>query len=702
MKACRHSVNRWLWVLSFLAWCAPLQAEPEGSERDAVLSLLRAHCFRCHGEDKVKGGVHLVDEVAKGWPISDPDFLEEILDEIRSGNMPPEKADPLGKSERLLILKELQGHLDQALTEGKGHWPRTPIRRLNRFQYANAVRDLFDLKVEVFALPERIVRDYGYFEPGSGQMPETLKAGCRPLGKSQLIGKRLSGVAPFPQDLRAEHGFDNRADHLSLSPWLMESFLTLAQSIPNSVDFSRKTVGIWDEFFQAPADGGKELSMRSEIENRLRRFLSRAFRREPDEALLGRYVDHVFQGLEKDREFTEVMKSVASAVLVSPHFLYQGESESEGQGPQPVDGYELASRMALFLWGSIPDFELLKVARQGGLSDEGQLLKQVDRMIQDPRIKGFCDAFPSQWLQLDRIVASVPDPQRFPKFYFGPYRMSMHMVMEPLLLFETVLVENRALRELIHSDFTYRTDSLDEWYRTGSWTSRPPPTVLTFHRVPVDSLREGGVLSTAAVMTMTSSPTRTKPITRGAWVATVMLNQPPDPPPANVPALPEAVDNTSNATTPMPRSLRERLEAHRSQPDCMGCHRDIDPLGFALENYGPTGLWREQDENGVPIDARGELFHQTAFEDATGLKRALLKEEDRFAEAFVRHLLSYALGRELSASDGPGVRAILERGRQSDYRMRDLLKEVVRSRPFRQKYNPARELRSTDRADGAE
>ena len=166
--------------------------------------------------------------------------------------MPPEDEPSLKPEQRELLVRQLQNLLHEAVRSQK-KFPRTPIRRMNRFQYSNAVEDLFELKVEVFALPERMMRDYGYFKPETGKMPDELRAGSRPLGKSQLINKRLAGVAPFPQDLRAENGFDNRADHLSLSPLLLESFFKLSRSIVESPDFNNKNCGIWESFFAPPS-----------------------------------------------------------------------------------------------------------------------------------------------------------------------------------------------------------------------------------------------------------------------------------------------------------------------------------------------------------------------------------------------------------------------------------------------------------------
>ena len=295
---------------------------------------------------------------------------------------------------------------------------------------------------------------------------------------------------------------------------------------------------------------------------------------------------------------------MASAALASPRFLYL----RDGQGDDARDrDIALASRLSYFLWGSIPDPILLERAVNGELSNLETLSAEIDRMLTDEKLKRFCDSFPSQWLQLDRIITSTPDPETWPEFYFSKYRGSMHMMLEPLLLFETILVENRPILELIDSDYSYRSEFLQSWYRDGSQPQRMPVVQVPFERVMLEDRRYGGAITTAAVMTMTSSASRTKPITRGTWVASVIFNNPPEPPPADVPPLPEKSDEIDIESL----TLRERLNVHRENPDCAGCHNRIDPLGFALENYDPTGLWRDYYENGRIVDAAGKLSEST-------------------------------------------------------------------------------------------
>ena len=255
---------------------------------------------------------------------------------------------------------------------------------------------------------------------------------------------------------------------------------------------------------------------------------------------------------------------------------------------------------------------------------------------------------------------------------------SSYSELEPLLLFEAVLIENRPVHQLIDSDFSYRSGPLSGWYKTGKRVGGLPPTRLAYKRETLASRREGGVITNAAVMTMTSSPVRSQPITRGAWMLTVIFDNPPEPPPADVPPLPEEENGRNDESL----TIRERLAVHRDRPDCAGCHVKIDPLGFALENYNPVGAWRDTYHNGREVDTSGELFRRHEFKTIEQFKDALLAEKPRFVKAFAGHLLSFALGRELAAADSPALEAIAAEAEKNDYRFQPLLKSIILSEPF--------------------
>ena len=668
-----HGMQFWVGILLLL-----LTGTAQAASGDAVLALFKSRCVKCHGKDgKVKGKLNLLNIKTAARLSEDVEMLQTILNVLEAGEMPPEKEPPLKPGARELAVADLQKLLRSATAES-GYAP-TPIRRMNRLQYNNAVQDLFGLKVSVFPLPEKMMRDRsGYFTKALGgkvrKMPNTVTVSSRPLGKSGLIEPRLAGVGPFPQDPRAEHGFDNRGDHLSLSPSLLEAFFKLSRRIVESPNFDRLTVGIWEEFFLEPTEG----DMKNAVRTRLRRFITRAFRRPAEEALLNRYTQHALRQIDTGMSFTGAMKEAASAILSSPRFLYLYNQPAATGKTESMDGYDLASRMSFFLWGSIPDDELLQLAGNGDLAKPAVRTAQVNRMLASPKLKRFCDSFPSQWLQLDRIVSAVPDEIKYKDFFFAApnYRTTMDMMMEPLLLFETVLIENRSILEFIDSNYTYRSGRLRKWYGDVPTGKIGGPVTMQFTRQPVTDRRQGGVITNAAVMTMTSGPEETKPITRGAWIAGVIFNAPPEPPPADVPPLEKPKAAEKNLT------VRERFAAHRERADCAGCHAKLDPLGFALENFDPVGRWRDSYENGRSVDASGVIFRRHTFTNLLEFKDALLAEKDRFTRAFAGHMLSYALSRGLTPADASALERITEKTIAGDYRLQTLLHEVVQSPPF--------------------
>ncbi|MEY5025606.1 MAG: hypothetical protein RLZZ244_1134 [Verrucomicrobiota bacterium] len=654
---------------------------------------LEAHCVKCHGRDgKVKGELNLVELLAQGELPKRPKVLSKILASVRDQEMPPEEEKQPETAARTAFLKETE-RLWRVSLESHAQPPRTPVRRMNRFQYHGAVTDLLELKVDVFVLPERILRDQsGYFQPAKHQMPERVQVGNRLMGKSQLIAPRLDGVVPFPQDLKAANGFDTRGDLLTLSPILMESFLELSRSIVQSPDLNPKTSRVWQELCAEPAPGQET---RNILRDRLSRFLTRAFRRPVEDETLERYVAFACEAARESGRFADGIKAAVSAALASPQFLYLGDGSTSGKKPERLDPFELASRIAFFLWSSGPDEGLLEAARTGRLQETSVLDAEVDRMLDDPRMKRFCDAFASQWMKLEHLVASDPDRKQFADFFrFGTQsfarRGSVHAMLEPLLLFETVFVENRTIQDFIHSDYTYRSEPLRQFLNFEKEIKPSPENgpswseVTFFERLPITSMREGGIITSCAVLTMTSGPAETKPITRGKWVVETIFNDPPPPPPANVPGIEAATGEHKPA---QPLSLREKFALHRTRSDCNSCHAKIDPYGFALENYDPVGRWREND-HGARIDPSGKLFNQHPFANVEEFKEALLKEKRRFAKAFTGHLLKYALGREVDPMDQAAVERIVTATEDGGYRLRDMMKEIIRSEPFQTKYNP--------------
>lgn len=677
------SLFRWgTTLLSFLGFCAPALSGASALSTEQFQGLLAEYCHRCHGGEKTKGKVDLVSMRTRSDFLGDSGLLEELLAVLEDEDMPPETSKPLSAPARAQLVTTLRQMLGSSLVSEP--FESTPIRRMNRFQYNNAVKDLLGLERDIFWMPERLMRRRSnYFKPGAGKMPDNVQVQNRPLGKDH-DGERPEGfkeVAAFPQDRRAEHGFDNRADHLTLSPLLMEQFLQLSQSIVESQDLNSRECRTWNSFFAVPRKGDPLTAVRE----RLPGFLRRAFRKPPEDETLERFLSFAERELRNGAGFTETMKTLVGATLSSPEFLYLYDTESEPTGSpaeqrgQKVNDFELATRLSFFLWASIPDDQLLDLAEAGELGKPDILSGQIDRMLLDPRTARFCDIFPAQWLQLDRLISSIPDREKFPRFYLRGYRASMHMMMEPLLLFESVYLENRPVLELLDPKFSWRSQLLSTIY-AGQKRSGIAVQTVGFARVPVTDPRWGGVMTNAAVMTMTSGSERTLPITRGAWVNTVIFNDPPEPPPADVPPLPEADEEKLSKLT-----IRERFAEHRVREDCASCHKQIDPLGFALENYGPTGTWRDTYENGREIDPSGRMFNRHSFRNPVEFKESILKERRRFMRGFSAHLLSFSLGRKLGPADSPSLDQIADRAMAGDDSLRAIMKMIAMSEPFHYK-----------------
>ncbi|MEM7386242.1 MAG: DUF1588 domain-containing protein, partial [Verrucomicrobiota bacterium] len=373
-------------------------------------------------------------------------------------------------------------------------------------------------------------------------------------------------------------------------------------------------------------------------------------------------------------------------------FLYLSERRPDQGNPAPLSGYELATRLSFFLWSTIPDAALIEKARTGILTNRHELDAEVRRMLEDPRSKALSDNFARQWLRLDQLITAVPDFDKYEVYYARigceQWKFGLQTMIEPLLLFESLLVEDRSIMLLIDSNYTYRSDELHRWYQNPKKPFGEKPNVNRFNtnrqvfkRRKLTSRREGGVFTTAAVLTMTSAPLRTSPIVRGAWAATVLLNDPPPPPPDDIPEI-EADEAEIEAKG---ITLRQRLEEHRSNESCAACHQKIDPLGMVLENYDAIGRWRKTYASGLPIDASGRLFGNRDFTDIESFKDILLSEPDRFIRAFSEHLLSYALGRELKISDQPAIDRITKKVAADHGRISTLIREIALSHPFRHK-----------------
>ncbi len=359
------------------------------------------------------------------------------------------------------------------------------------------------------------------------------------------------------------------------------------------------------------------------------------------------------------------------ALLVSPDFLFRVVSDPPGAEPGTsyrLSGLELASRISFFLWSSLPDDELLAVAEAGGLDDPAMVEAQVRRMLADPRSESLARNFAGQWLRLRNISGALPSDVLFPDFGES---LRQDFVRETELFFDSILREGRGVVDLLTADHTFLNERLARHYGI------PGVYGSDFRRVSLAAGNRRGLLGQGSILTVTSYPDRTSPVGRGKWVLENVLGTPPPPPPPNVPEL-EPAEDTGRVL-----AMRERMEQHRENPVCASCHRVMDPLGLALENFDAIGRWRGHMPGGIAIDASGTMPDGTAFDGPAELRGLLVRDREQFATVVTEKLLIYALGRGIEYYDGPAVRRIVRGSAADDYGLASLVVGVVRSTPFR-------------------
>ncbi len=396
----------------------------------------------------------------------------------------------------------------------------------------------------------------------------------------------------------------------------------------------------------------------------------RAYRRPVGDKDLDALLDF-FRAGRRDGGFDDGVQFALERMLVDPEFLFRIERDPEDAAPGApyrLGDLELASRLSFFLWSSIPDDELLEAAADRRLGDPAELERQTRRLLADARSKALVDNFASQWLRLRNLESQERESADYPEF---DENLREAFRRETELFVESTIREDRSLLELLSANYTFVNERLARHYGIrGIYGDR-------FRRVTLDPDHpRGGLLGHGGLLMVTSYPNRTSPVVRGKWLLETILGAPPPEPPPNVPGLPDRGEGGE------PASVRERLERHRANPACAGCHAPMDPLGFALENFDAIGTWRATSEAGQPIDASATMPSGFAFEGPAGLRRVLLSRGEDFAAAVTEKLLAYALGRGLEYTDRPTVRRILRAAADDDYRWSSIVLGIVKSTPF--------------------
>jgi len=494
------------------------------------------------------------------------------------------------------------------------------------------------LKAEAEKLSDWLTRA---LEQASAQASKAIRAKgkgtLRRLSRSQyantvhqLLGSKASKllINTFPEEFLDE-GFDNIGSSQVMSDFLINHMIKTAEDAVEYTDYDQKTT----------------------TREELKEFAELAFRRPVTDAQIAPYV--------RLADNTTGTRAYA-AILCSPRFLYFYED------PGKLDSYAIASRLSYYLWNSMPDKTLFKLAAADKLTDEDVLAEQVERLLKDKRADLFVSNFLRQWLHLENITLLPPDEKKFKTFYDDALEDAF--TTESFMVFKYMLDENRPVSEFLSADYTFINNDLAEHYGLDKVDK------YDFKKVTLKDRRRGGLLTQGAVLTSTSNGVETSPVLRGIWVLQNILGLRKPKPPPNIPAL--AVDTRGT------RTLRQQLSAHTKSSRCATCHRHIDPLGFALENFDAIGAWREKYENNARVDTSGRLPSGQKFRNIGEFKKALLARKDSFTQGLVSKFLTYSTGRKMLGTDRSEIKKIAGQLKRKGYGLRDLILQTTASKIF--------------------
>jgi mono/diheme cytochrome c family protein len=729
-----------------------------------VVPLLQKYCITCHNDKKETGGLSLEKFTDESAALKARATWEKVEQKLGSREMPPKSRPQPSPVERELVVNWVQTQLTNVncgLAKDPG---RPTIRRLNRAEYDNTIRDLvgidfhagedfpsddvgygFDNIGDVLSMPpilmEKYLRAADKVLDGAIVVPGPIKADKRSykpqnvistLGRASRERDRVAltknGAAIIQQDFDYEgeyllrvraHG-DQAGDELpklvvQVDRKDVKSFDVAAKSDkPQTYEVRTKiargkhsiaaafTNDFYDDetgedrnlyiqllevdgpynaippplpeshkriFIAMPkGEADKESAARQILES----FARRAYRRPVKSEEVARLVKLFKLANAQGEPFESALKVPLKAVLVSPHFLFKIEVDREPNNAtavHPVNDFELATRLSYFLWASMPDEELFRLAEQGKLREPGVLEGQVRRMLKSPKVRALTENFASQWLQLRTLQTAIPDRETYPAY---GSTMRSYMLRETEMFFENIVQEDRSVLEFLDSDYTFLNGPLARFYGMSDVSG------LDFRKVPLTDKNRGGVIAQASVLTLTSNPTRTSPVKRGKWILENILGTPPPPPPPDVPDLPNEKHAADAA------SLRQRMEEHRKNAVCASCHQRMDPLGFGLENFDGIGKWRTTDGK-FKIDPAGELPDGASFAGPADLRKVLLGKADLFRRCLAEKMLTYALGRGLEYYDKCAVDELVKALQSNNDRFSALVIGVVNSEPFQKR-----------------
>ena len=628
----------------FIGVTAPRpQAATPSEDFDAVIKpLVQKHCLDCHGPEKKKGDLDLAVFADYGSITNALEVWQMVFERVQAFEMPPKKSSELKFDEQRKLVEWLRRlpqpekpDCDQLASDRTANFYRGYVmsRRLNRSEYLRTVRDLFGVELD--------------------------------------LGELL------PADGGGGEGFDTTGSALFLSSIHIEKYLRAAERALIAVlpDSPR---GL-DKKFRAArdrlliAEPGWRRPPREAARQVLTAFAHRAWRRPVESDEVERLLGLFDRASHRGDGYAASVRLAARAVLLSPHFLFLSEPEPTVGGVQPLAAVPLASKLSYFIWSSMPDEPLMKLAESGRLLETNVYRAEIRRMLADPKAAALGERFALQWLDLDRLGEEVrPDAAKFPEF---DRDLAESMRGEVATFFNHLFRTDRPLLELIDSDYTFVNARLARLYGLD-----PVPTAA-WHRVALRDRNRGGLVGMAAVHAVTSYPLRTSPVLRGRWILDSLLGDKVPTPPPGTPVLEEGKVAASEL------SFRKQLEAHRSKTECASCHDKMDPLGFSLENFDGMGRWRNSDK-GQPVDSEGTLPSGVKFEGPAGLRRVLMERKDSILKHLSRKMTGFAFGRELNKFDDCVIRRAMEALQGHEYRSGALVESIATSFQFRHRFYP--------------
>lgn len=638
-------------------WPHRLAAQPQQASDAAakapsygqdIRPLLTIFCFECHNTNKKKAGLDLQQLVTEAEALEKSAVWDQVGERVRAKEMPPAKSKQPSDAERQKLLAWTERVAETKVTRAnltreqlEKSTGKAQSRRLNRTEYNNTLRDLFGVDLHAGDL--------------------------------------------LPSEGGGGEGFDNNAGSLFTSPVLLEKYFEAAETVLGTLFPTANAQVDVKPADKADADrlevlrrrlliavpGGK-IEPRDAARRVLESFLPRAFRRPAAVKEIERYVSLFDKASQRGDSYENALKVALKGVLVSPSFLFLIDALPEKQGAYELSHYEVASHLSYFLWASMPDDELFRLAAEGKLRDEEVLRGQVRRMMRDPRARGLADSFAAQWLGIRALGTTVrPDSRVFPEF---TEELAAAMREETLRFFDSIVRDDRSVLQLLDADYTFVNEALAKLYQIKD-VQGPE-----MRRVSLGDPIRGGVLGHASILTVTSYPHRTSPVLRGRWVLEELLGAEVPPPPPDVPVLDRKA--SSNA-----QSIRQQLEKHRSKAECATCHKRMDPIGFGLENFDVLGRWRAE-QGGQPIDSSGVLPSGDKFTGVAQLKKLLLeKRRPEFVANLSRKMLGYALAREINKVDQLVVADAARTLEDGKWRISCLLETIVVSYPFLHRYH---------------